>query len=58
MVLASLGRKIQALLHGFFRPAKKPMHFLHGSLLHGCMCFLLMDKEIIASMNLCLIVVY
>jgi hypothetical protein len=35
MVLASLGRKIQALLHGFFRPAKKPMQFSHGFGLSG-----------------------
>jgi hypothetical protein len=35
MVLAFLARKTHTPLHGFFRPAKKPMHFSHGFSLSG-----------------------
>jgi hypothetical protein len=35
MVLASLARKIHTPLHGFFHPAKKPMHFSHSFSLFG-----------------------
>jgi hypothetical protein len=35
MVLASLARKIHTPLHGFFRPAKKTMHFSHSFSLFG-----------------------
>jgi hypothetical protein len=38
-VLASMARKVNAPLHGFFRPAKKPMQFSHG-FSHFCMIFL------------------
>jgi hypothetical protein len=35
MVLAFLARKTHTPLHGFFRPAKKTMHFSHGFSLSG-----------------------
>jgi hypothetical protein len=30
-----MARKVNAPLHGFFRPAKKPMQFSHGFGLYG-----------------------